>query len=132
LSLLNWPPRQAGDEAGADRVASRGENNGDDRRRLLSSQDHASARRNNNINLALDEFGRDLGGALGATLRPAILDRDSTTLDPAEFAQPLYKSGGPLALPKAWSRPKTRQSAASPTAVRALRAATAPPRCRLA
>src|SRR5262249_7428957 len=35
---------------------------------------------------------------LGATLRPAILDRDSTTLDPAEFAQPLHEGGDPLAL----------------------------------
>src|SRR5262249_16615612 len=55
-------------------------------------------RRDNDINLALDQFGRDLGGALGATLRPAILDRDSTTLDPAEFAQPLHEGGDPLAL----------------------------------
>ena len=55
-------------------------------------------RDSNDINLALDQFGRDLGGALGATLRPAILDRDSTTLDPAEFAQPLHEGGDPLAL----------------------------------
>src|SRR5262249_32442203 len=90
--------RQAGDQAGADRVPSRRENDGDDRRRLLGSQDHGSARRDNNINLALDEFGGNLRGALGSTLRPAILDRDRTTLNPAEFAQSLYKSGGPLAL----------------------------------
>src|SRR5262249_47628438 len=62
------------------------------------SHNYGGPRRDNDINLALDQFGRDLGGALGATLRPAILDRDSTTLDPAEFAQPLHEGGDPLAL----------------------------------
>jgi hypothetical protein len=90
--------RQAGDQAGADRVSSRREHNRNDRRRLLGSQDHASARRDNNNNPALDELGRNLSGALAATLRPAILDRDSTTLDPAEFAKPLREGGDPLAL----------------------------------
>src|SRR5262249_6820672 len=91
--------RQAGDQAGADRVPSCRENDGDDRRCLLgSSQDHGSARRDNNINLALDELGDNLSGALGSTLSPAILDRDRPTLNPAEFAQSLYKSCGPLAL----------------------------------
>ena len=31
-------------------------------------------------------------------LRPAMFDRDSGTLDPTEFAQPLLKSGGPFDL----------------------------------
>src|SRR5262249_6496 len=35
--------------------------------------------------------------ALVAALRPAILDRDGATLDPAEFAQSLHESGDPLA-----------------------------------
>ena len=35
--------------------------------------------------------------ALAASLRPAILDRDGATLDPAELAQPLHKGGGPVA-----------------------------------
>src|SRR5262249_55201806 len=96
--------RQAGDQAGADRVPSRRENDGDDRRRLLGSQDHGSARRDNNINLALDELGGNLSGTGGSTLRPAILDRDRTTLNPAEFAQSLYKSGGPLALSRGRGR----------------------------
>ena len=55
------------------------------------------SRRDNDIDLEPDELGRDLGEALAASLRPAILDRDGATLDPAEFAQPLHKSGGPLA-----------------------------------
>ena len=55
------------------------------------------SRRDNDIDLEPDELGRDLGEALAASLRPAILDRDGAALDPAEFAQPLHKSGGPLA-----------------------------------
>ena len=54
--------------------------------------------RDNNIDLEPDKLGRDFGEALDASLRPAILDRDGATLDPAEFAQPLHKSGDPLAL----------------------------------
>ena len=49
----------------------------------------------NDIDLEPDELGRDLGEALAASLRPAILDRDRATFDPAEFAQSLHKSGGP-------------------------------------
>jgi hypothetical protein len=36
--------------------------------------------------------------ALVASFPPAILDHDSTTLNPAEFAQPLHKGGDPLAM----------------------------------
>ena len=52
----------------------------------------------NDINLALDELGRNLSEALAATLRPPLLDRDGATLDPAEFTQPLNKDGEPLAM----------------------------------
>ena len=41
------------------------------------------------IHLEPDELGRDFGKTLGAALRPAILDSDGATFDPAEFAQPL-------------------------------------------
>src|SRR5262249_31951652 len=65
---------------------------------LLGTQAPASRRCDNDINLALDELGRNLSEALAATLRPPILDRDGATLDPAEFAQPLNKDGEPLAM----------------------------------
>jgi hypothetical protein len=52
--------------------------------------------------MAVFALGRDLGEALGVALRVAILDRDVATLDPAEFAQPLHKSGCPIGFgPKA-------------------------------
>src|SRR5262249_27978384 len=90
--------RQTRDQAGADRVPRRRENDGDDRRRLLGSHDSGSRRCDNDINLAPDELGRDLGEALVASFPPAILDRDSATLDPAEFAQAPHTSGNPLAV----------------------------------
>ena len=62
------------------------------------SHDYRSPRCYNDIDIAPDELGRDLGCAVGASLRPAMLDRDSTALDPAEFAQPLHKGGNPLAM----------------------------------
>jgi hypothetical protein len=42
--------------------------------------------------------GRNLPRALGATLGPPVLNRNGATLGPAEFVQPLHKSGSPLAL----------------------------------
>src|SRR5262249_52323625 len=54
--------------------------------------------RDNDIDLEPDELGREFGGAVAASLRPAIVDRKVATLDPAEFAQPLHKSGDPMAV----------------------------------
>src|SRR5205807_594314 len=51
----------------------------------------------NDIDLESDQLGGDFGEALAASLRPAILDRDIATFDPAKVAQPLHKSSGPLA-----------------------------------
>jgi hypothetical protein len=39
------------------------------------------------VDLEADKLGCDLGVALGASFRPAILDSDGATLDPAEFTQ---------------------------------------------
>jgi hypothetical protein len=46
----------------------------------------------NDVDLKADKLGCDLGVALGAALRPAILDRDGTTLNPAEFVQARFAS----------------------------------------
>src|SRR5262249_54641015 len=53
-----------------------------------------------------DELSRDFGEALAAPLRPAILDHDRAPLDPAEFAQPLHKGGGPWAPSRRYGSPQ--------------------------
>jgi transposase len=89
-------PRQTGDEATAKRVRHSREHDRDDRGRLFHCENRRS-RRDNDIDLEPDELGGDLRKTLEASLRPANLDRDGAALDPAEFAQPLHKSGEPLA-----------------------------------
>src|SRR5262249_13041171 len=55
------------------------------------------SRSHNDVDLVSNELGRNLREALVASFRPAILDRDRPTLDPAEFMQSLRKSGDPFA-----------------------------------
>src|SRR6516165_3365658 len=47
------------------------------------------------VGLEADQFSRELGGALGASFRPAILDRDGATFDPIQLAQSGDKSSRP-------------------------------------
>jgi hypothetical protein len=54
------------------------------------------SRRDDDIDVEPDEFGRDFGEAFLASLAPAILDRNGATLDAPEFAQSLHKGGGPF------------------------------------
>jgi hypothetical protein len=68
--------RQARDEASADRVPGRHEDDWDHPCCLLCREDRRGSRGNNDIYLEPDELGGDLGEALGAASRPAILDRD--------------------------------------------------------
>src|SRR5262245_18946025 len=89
-------PRQTGDKASAKRVRHRREYDWDNRGRLFRCEDRRS-RCDNNIDLETDKLGGDLGETLEASLRPTNLDDDGTALDPSEFAQPLFKSGDPLA-----------------------------------
>src|SRR5262249_48555602 len=89
-------PRQTGDKASAKRVRHRREYDWDNRGRLFRCEDRRS-RCDNNIDLETDKLGGDLGETLEASLRPTNLDDDGTALDPPEFAQPLFKSGDPLA-----------------------------------
>src|SRR5262249_42292219 len=44
------------------------------------------------------------GGAIAASLRPAILDDEVATFDPAEYVQPLQKGGDPIAMGRKRSR----------------------------
>jgi hypothetical protein len=52
--------------------------------------------RDNDMDLEVDELGRDLGVALAASLCPAKLDRDGAAVNPTELAQPLHEGVGPL------------------------------------
>jgi hypothetical protein len=65
---------------------------------LLCREGWRGCHRDNDIDLEPDELGRDFCGALIAALGPAILNREVATVDPSEFAEPLHKSGNPLAL----------------------------------
>src|SRR5262249_12343416 len=87
-----------GDKTGANRVVGRRDHDRNDRCRLLCSDSCWSCRRNNEIDLELDELGRNFDEALVASLRPAVLDRNIAILNPTELAQPLQKGSDPLAL----------------------------------
>ena len=63
-----------------------------------------TSRRNNDIDLEVDELSRYLSVAFAAALRPAILDHDSAAVDPTVLTQSLHKSGGQLALSPRRSR----------------------------
>src|SRR5262249_54732491 len=76
-----------------------------------------------------DDLGRDLGEALGASFRPAILDRDGAIRDPAEFMQSLGKSGDQFAFRR--TRAQARESD-GPQLARLLRARRKRPRRRRA
>jgi hypothetical protein len=89
---------QTGDETGADRVSRRHEDNRRDRCGLLCRDNCGVSDRHNDIDLEPDELGCDLSVALFACLRPAIVEGNGAALNPAEFVQPLHKSGEPLAL----------------------------------
>src|SRR5262249_21587583 len=103
--------RQTHDKASADRVSFR-KDNWDDRCRLLCCENTYGSLGNDDIDLLPDKLGNDLGCALAASLCPPNLDRDGSSLDPAEFAQPLHESGDPLVLNRSrrWAQePDSRQ-----------------------
>src|SRR5262245_2353155 len=106
--------RQVHNEAGADRVSRRHEDDRDDRRRLLGGNNWCAPPCHNDVDLEPDEFGGDLGEALFGTFRPAVLDCDGAALDPAKLTQPLQKSGYPLSLGR------TRARAQEPNRLRRL------------
>src|SRR5262245_22859812 len=89
--------RQAGDEFVANRVARDREHYRNDGRRVHRGHNGRGSRRDDDIDLAPGKLGRDLRKALLASLGPAVLDRDTTTVDPTKFAQSLHKLGHPFA-----------------------------------
>jgi hypothetical protein len=88
--------RQTCNQPAADRVARQHKDDRDGRCRLLCCGGRGNSREDD-VNLKPDKLGRDLDVALGTCLRPAILDCDGATLNPAQLAHSLCKRGGPLA-----------------------------------
>src|SRR5262245_17777634 len=82
-------------EAGAERVGGRSEDDWDERCRMLYREDDWVCIGQNDIDPALDELGCKLGGAITASVRPSILDREVAPFEPAEFVEPLKKSREP-------------------------------------
>src|SRR5262249_30703466 len=60
-----------------------------------ASRNDCASRCHNNIDFQSDEFSRQLGETLAASVGPAILDCDGAALDPAELAQPPDKGHYP-------------------------------------
>ena len=79
-------PRQACDEAVSNRIARYREDDRNDRRRSLCRDDGRSPLGYATSTLSRTNSVHDLGEALVAALRPAILDRDITPFGPAAFA----------------------------------------------
>src|SRR5262249_28944158 len=67
------------------------------------------------------ELGREFGETLAASFAPPILDRDRATIDPTEFAQPLHKSGNPLARGRRRARTQESNNRHLPRLLRARR-----------
>src|SRR5262249_10445622 len=70
------------------------ENDWDGRCRLLCGYCRAS-HCEDDIDLKPNEFGRDLGKSLVASIRPAIFDCNGTAIGPAEFTQSPHKGRRP-------------------------------------
>ena len=91
--MLPPGPRQAGDEAGLDRIG--GEAPHDDRDRaggLPGREARRRAGRQDELHLQSDQFGRERGQPIVAVLREAVLDDDVLALDVAVLAQSLEKA----------------------------------------
>jgi hypothetical protein len=93
--------RQTSDQVATDRVDPQWKDDGDDRCRLLYCGSSGSIR-DNDIGIQADKLGCDSSVALGPSLRPAILNRDGATLNPAEFTQSLHKCSSPGTLFKTY------------------------------
>jgi len=86
--------RQARDQAHANRIVHQCEDDGHCRRRLLCGERRVAAG-DNDIHLEPRQLGGQLRRAIGASLRPAILDRDGAPVGPPEFVQPLHEGRSP-------------------------------------
>jgi hypothetical protein len=79
--------RETGDEALADRISSRCEDDWDRSGCVLGRLDGRRSESDDNIDLDLDQFGRSLLESLGIASAKSALDREIPPLNPTEVAQ---------------------------------------------
>jgi hypothetical protein len=80
--------RKTGDQADANGISGEPKHDGDHRGHLFGCNCGCGPPSENDIDPILDKLGGGLGGALAASLSPAILDGDCAAFGPAELAQP--------------------------------------------
>jgi hypothetical protein len=90
--------RQTRNKAAGNRGARASKNDWNDRCCVHRRKGWCCSLCDDDLNLEADKFGYNFGIALIASLRPPVLDRHVTAIDPAKLAQPLRKSGDPFAL----------------------------------
>ncbi len=84
---------KAVDEAAADRIGDLREDDGDRPGLRLERCDHRGGMADDQIELHLDEFAREIADALGVARAPAVLDPDVAAAAPAEFLQRFGERG---------------------------------------
>ena len=124
-------PRQALDEASADRIGNDREHDrygtgylqqGDDAAALPVARMTSGARPN--------QFGRILADALGVTFCPATVDPHVAPIDPAQLLQALQETPRSRACPSGSFCGQIREHADAPHALTGLRPRRERPRCR--
>src|SRR5260370_15867674 len=84
---------KAVDEAAADRIGDLREDDGDGAGFNLKCGDHRGSMADDQIELHLDEFAREIANALSVARAPAVLDPDVAPAAPAEFLQRFGERG---------------------------------------
>src|SRR5262249_31037391 len=120
---------KACDETVSHRVPGQCKDNRDNRCRLLDRNGGWCSPRDNDIYLEPGELGGYLCEPTGASVGPAIVDRNGAILNPTEFAQSLYETATPM--PPSRRRGRSKKSDGRQFA-RLLRARRERPRCRRA
>jgi hypothetical protein len=73
---------------------------------LLCREGWRGCRRDNDIDLELNEFGCDFGDTFAASFRPSNLDRNRSSLDPSKFTQARHKASSHDFVAEAEAAPK--------------------------
>ena len=121
-------PTEAGHEAGRDRVGGGHEHDRDRRRGRLCDNRRLRGAGDDHRHLTADQVGRQCRQASALALRPAVLDREISTLDEAELVQPSAQRGQKVRGASGRARPEEPDHRHR----RLLRACRQRPHCRAA